>query len=164
MFKRIISYFKKYKAGAVLKTNSNLLLCITGSSKSREKLVELAYTDLMTGCYNRNALEEHRDTFDNMELYVGVVDINGLKMINDIQGHERGDMLIQTVADRLKALDAIVIRLGGDEFLVLSIKHVLFYVKDASIGIAYKAAGDPLKQAMKIADECMYLDKKRKGR
>lgn len=157
MFNRIMRFFKKDKSGC-----PNLLLCIKGSDKNRNELLRLAYTDMMTGCYNRNALEEHREIFDGMELYVGIVDVNGLKMLNDIYGHDKGDALIKTVADGLLALDAIVIRLGGDEFLVLSVNYVLYSVKNASVGVVYKSKSTPLNYAMKQADRSMYYDKNKK--
>ena len=157
MFNRIMNYFRKDKSSF-----PNLLLCIGAKSKSKDSLLRLAYTDAMTRCYNRNALEEYREMFDKMELYVGVVDIDGLKQLNDIMGHDRGDELIKSVADDLRALDAIVIRLGGDEFLVLSVNHVLHSIKNASYGVVYKSKSTLLSQAMSQADKSMYYNKKKK--
>jgi GGDEF domain-containing protein len=150
-------YFKKDVCGC-----NGTLVHVNGSSKTRNELITLAYTDSMTGCYNRNALEEYRNFYDHMGLYVGIVDIDGLKTINDIKGHAAGDILIQNVANNLKELDAVVIRLGGDEFLVLSVDNVLFSVKYASFGVQYKPKNMTLRRAMEIADSTMYYDKKKK--
>lgn len=157
MIKRIINYFSKNKY-----YSKKLLLCIGSGNKSKKELMRLAYTDSMTGCYNRNALEEHRKIFDSMKLYVTMIDIDGLKLINDTKGHEEGDILIKSVSDYLKTLDALVIRLGGDEFLVLSVNNVVGFVKNASIGITCKSRYQSLSTAMKIADSIMYYDKSKK--
>ena len=47
-------------------------------------------------------------------------DVNGLKHTNDTQGHEAGDRLIKQTADALRQEpDAVVFRMGGDEFLLI---------------------------------------------
>jgi diguanylate cyclase (GGDEF)-like protein len=82
----------------------------------------------MTGLYNRGYLDraivEERNKLEkyNINFSIVAVDINRLKQANDVYGHEAGDMLIKTVAERLqKSLREadIVARVGGDEFLVL---------------------------------------------
>lgn len=170
IFNKIINYLKEIKNNDLVirllclsSKNPDLkLLYFQCANQSKSKLLKLAYTDLMTGCYNRNALEENREMFDRMELYVGIVDIDGLKVINDILGHDRGDVLIKSVANYLKELDAMTIRLGGDEFLVLSVNHVLYPMKAASVGITYKPSDMSLNQAMKKADKDMYYNKNKR--
>jgi len=92
------------------------------------RLEEKANTDAMTGLFNRGfveqALLEEQLKFENYNIHysVVVVDVNRLKMANDVYGHEIGDRLLQTVSDLLlqtvRATD-IVARTGGDEFLIL---------------------------------------------
>ena len=84
-------------------------------------------TDAQTGCYNRKglkyfeniALQDSRD--NNKDIFVCVLDLNGLKYMNDTFGHSAGDIAIATVADALKKASpkgSSIIRTGGDEFLV----------------------------------------------
>ena len=80
-------------------------------------LQELAYTDPLTKAHNRHWLNE-QDLTEN-EYYISVVDLNGLKAINDTQGHLAGDNAIKELAEFLKGFGE-VIRMGGDEFVVLS--------------------------------------------
>ena len=76
-------------------------------NKMTEKLFELAYTDSMTEVQNRNAYEERlkklRKPSSNISrITVIVIDINGLKEINDSYGHFSSDDAIKTVAKALK--------------------------------------------------------------
>ena len=94
----------------------------------REKVKFFSEYDMMTGALNRRAGLERLS-----KLYIGnpdrrcqisicFVDINGLKEVNDTLGHEVGDELICTVTDvTRKAIRAndLLIRLGGDEFLIV---------------------------------------------
>jgi len=92
-----------------------------------DKAEQESVVDSLTGCYNRNFFEkfkqEHFDpNRDNNRIGLVFVDVNNLKIINDTQGHEAGDTLIKNTANFLKSnfrKDDVVIRLGGDEFIVL---------------------------------------------
>ncbi|GEA60046.1 diguanylate cyclase domain-containing protein [Vibrio comitans] len=87
-----------------------------------------AHTDELTGAYNRTTLYtdiEEAITYSKLENKVVALcflDMDGFKDINDQLGHEYGDILLQTVAQRLKetvrSSDRIY-RYGGDEFVVL---------------------------------------------
>jgi len=110
------------------------LLAILSGALSRaereEALSELAYRDPLTDLLNRRAIDEraHR-VFDvpageQRAVTAVAVDINGLKAINDRDGHQAGDRLIIAVADALRDAfaqmpDSTVARVGGDEFHVL---------------------------------------------
>ena len=96
---------------------------------SAVKLAELqsryAYCDQMTGLHNRRAYSEKTDQFAlEMPAYccMVMVDINGLKEINDRLGHEAGDELIIGSAECLRqgfgGIDTVY-RIGGDEFCVI---------------------------------------------
>lgn len=91
-------------------------------------LEERADTDSLTGLYNRrylkNAMEQEKINFEKYKIdySVAVIDINGLKNVNDKYGHEAGDKMIIAVAQSLKNSTResdIVARTGGDEFVVL---------------------------------------------
>ena len=155
-------------------------------------LEEKANTDPLTGIYNRGyfhrALEMEQDKLKNLKIDHAVVaaDINRLKQINDLYGHEAGDQLILKASELLR--DAIrtgdvVARTGGDEFLVLltntgsegasafiqrlmkKIREGIFidvnddkFPVEISFGYAGSDEFDP-KSIIKEADRRMYADK-----
>ena len=84
--------------------------------RTTEELKYLAYHDQLTGAYNRNYLEDIREDYDSQELYVTMVDIDGLKELNDTYGHEHGDLFIKSVCGELESFGEPLFRLGGDEF------------------------------------------------
>ena len=84
--------------------------------------------DGLTGLYNKSKfLELKRILFRNQKtIAVFNMDINNLKQMNDIHGHEAGDRLLLKAAESLKKIEArniIPFRVGGDEFIVVAI-HV----------------------------------------
>lgn len=96
------------------------------------RVERLVYSDDLTGLANRRAFEDHLDIafaqHRDSGLAVGVVvlDVNGLKQINDTQGHHAGDQALTAFAAELAASAAGVpgvlgARLGGDEFCLLAV-------------------------------------------
>jgi len=88
-----------------------------------EALEKMAYTDGLTGLYNRRKADEVMQELSG-EINYGILnfDLNNLKKMNDNFGHEQGDHLIKTFAGILKKTfgdNGIVCRMGGDEFAVL---------------------------------------------
>jgi diguanylate cyclase (GGDEF)-like protein len=82
-----------------------------------------AYTDRLTGIYNRNYLEGMED-FVNYRLYdISMVDIDHFKRINDTYGHDVGDIVLREVAtvlrESIREHEDIPIRYGGEEFLIM---------------------------------------------
>ena len=69
--------------------------------------------DSLSGCYNRVHLERVKEQYENQLLtYVIFIDVNNLKKMNDIYGHEAGDLKFwESYGD--------VYRMGGDEFMVV---------------------------------------------
>lgn len=89
-----------------------------------EQLAVAARTDALTGLLNRRALDALLKEWDGSPFSgtVAVLDLNGLKALNDGYGHAAGDAAIQLVARALKGQFRItdpVFRMGGDEFLVV---------------------------------------------
>lgn len=92
------------------------------------KILMQATLDQLTGLFNRRAIQEKLYTEirlsrrRNAELALSFIDVNNLKVINDTQGHDAGDILIKGAADALVNIireTDYAARLGGDEFLVV---------------------------------------------
>jgi diguanylate cyclase (GGDEF)-like protein len=92
------------------------------------EMQELAARDKLTGLYNRRLFEEQFDAAvarslrNGEELSLLVVDLDGLKRINDLGGHPAGDEALKALADALLAsvrAGDVACRLGGDEFAVI---------------------------------------------
>ena len=101
---------------------------VTDERRTQEELVYLATHDPLTGVYNRHSLREilDRETVRARRyrhpIGVLMIDINRFKEVNDRFGHALGDRVLETVADILNRSvreSDIVVRYGGDEFLVL---------------------------------------------
>lgn len=98
---------------------------ITEKKKIEEKIHYLSYNDKLTGLYNRAYIDTILSDLDREEqLPVSLImgDINGLKLTNDVFGHQEGDKLLTNVARILKRScrdSDIVARWGGDEFLII---------------------------------------------
>lgn len=93
-----------------------------------EKLKNDAYTDKLTGLRNRRFFNRITSgVFSSAQRYgfstcVILADIDDFKLLNDTQGHVKGDCAIRSVADTLSRLlreEDILIRFGGEEFLAL---------------------------------------------
>ena len=98
---------------------------------SRDRIRYFSEYDAMTGALNRRAgvaaLEKScRDAVrDQQKLSVCFTDVDGLKQVNDQLGHEKGDELLVGVVGGIKRCirqQDYVIRLGGDEFLIVFMK------------------------------------------
>ncbi|MES2017682.1 MAG: EAL domain-containing protein [Pseudomonadota bacterium] len=144
--------------------------------------------DALTGLANRNLLHErleraiHGARLDGSALWVLFVDLDRFKFINDTLGHEAGDVLLKTLAERLKQTVGerdTVARMGGDEFVLvlpqgrlhvidaimaaiakpLTIQAHEFYLT-CSVGIAvYPGDGASAEILTKHADIAMYRAK-----
>ncbi len=88
----------------------------------------LAHHDVLTGLANRAQLIETLDKalialpFRDNSLAVHFIDLDHFKDINDTFGHDSGDFVLKTFAERLRAVtrfDDLIARLGGDEFVVV---------------------------------------------
>ncbi|MEQ8174523.1 MAG: PAS domain S-box protein [Syntrophomonadaceae bacterium] len=98
---------------------------ITERRKAEREIRYLSTHDPLTCLYNRAYFEEQLKTLDKakqLPISIIIADVNGLKMVNDALGHEKGDLLLKAVAGILakscRPID-IVARWGGDEFIIL---------------------------------------------
>ncbi len=98
---------------------------ITDRKIGEEKNKYLSIHDHLTGLFNRAYYEDitkKLDKLENLPLTVVFADVNGLKLINDAYGYEKGDQLLCVAADVIKngfRQKDIVIRMGGDEFVII---------------------------------------------
>ena len=98
------------------------------SKKLMQVLETSAQTDPLTGLFNRKFLESYIDgtlykgKYNNIPCGVMMVDIDLFKLINDNYGHDIGDIAIKTISNTLLDVitqDDVVIRFGGEEFIVI---------------------------------------------
>lgn len=93
------------------------------ASIEKKQLLLLAYKDILTGIPNRAACYENINDMENRgirEYSMIFIDLNNLKLANDVYGHEKGDELIKTVAghiDEVFSPEGFSGRWGGDEFI-----------------------------------------------
>lgn len=163
------------------------------NKKSDKQIWMLAFTDSLTGCYNRYYLEEILQDYaeKHIRYCLCFIDIDGLKTVNDELGHLEGDSYLKTVAEVLKSLmrngQDMLFRYGGDEFVLLYregiYKRAEERMKEASeklismsrtkdypfqmsmsYGIAENWEEDTMEALLELVDKRMYSQKKAKGR
>ena len=125
------SLYFEIKKSAVRDENGNIIgiVGIVDNVSERvrleKKVEELSMIDGLTGVYNRNYLNyriEEKKKNLTFPFTVIMSDCNYLKKVNDQFGHEYGDILLKIIAGTLKEempKDSPVIRMGGDEFMIL---------------------------------------------
>jgi len=101
---------------------------LVATKAATDELQTAAFTDALTGCANRRAFERDlerelaRCARAELDLCLVAVDLDGLKHINDSEGHVAGDrallQLVEGLRRALRTLDGVY-RLGGDEFVVV---------------------------------------------
>ncbi len=141
-----------------------------------DEMMYLGSHDSLTGLGNRHSLNQALMLLVDVSTSVGVCysDINGLKAINDEQGHEAGDNLIKTTADIFASVfkKNTCYRIGGDEFIVIMpevdedifealVQKLKTKLKKISVSIGYKWSPDSknIKNLVREADEAMYDSK-----
>lgn len=112
----------KFKSGqSILVTAQD----ITAKKRNQNKINFLNYHDKLTGLYNRNYLEEEMKRLNSQrQLPISIImgDVNGLKLVNDAFGHQKGNQLLKSISRIFKNAcrkEDIIARWGGDEFVIL---------------------------------------------
>ncbi len=163
---------------------------ITRRKNVEQKLIRLANYDPLTGVANRVQFHSFlenvllRSKRHSRMFAIIFLDLDNFKEVNDTQGHDVGDKILKTVADRLTGCiraDDLVSRLGGDEFAIilddiveqdmaavvaekiiqanskLIIIDGIEYAITSSIGIVtFPDVGDNIENLIKAADTAMY--------
>jgi diguanylate cyclase (GGDEF)-like protein/PAS domain S-box-containing protein len=178
--------------GAVLHYEGTVV-DVSATKRYEEELVHLANHDALTNLPNRIMLNDRlrqmllHATRGNTVVAVAFVDLDNFKLVNDSLGHNVGDQLLMTMAERMKSClreTDTVARLGGDEFVLLLsgerrgeamgavIRRVLAGICEpcaidghdfnvsASIGISvFPRDGRDVETLLKNADTAMYRAK-----
>lgn len=98
---------------------------ISEERSNQERVEYLSFHDQLTGLYNRHYFNHSLRRLDNarnLPLSLIMIDVNGLKLVNDAFGHTLGDQLLHTagqVISEHSRSDDIVCRIGGDEFVFI---------------------------------------------
>jgi len=155
-------------------------------NKKSKEIFYLGYHDPLTGLYNRRYFEENlvkTDIADNLPISVIMADVNGLKITNDVFGHDAGDRLLKKAAETMTGAcrkGDIIARVGGDEFIVIlpdtklddarkiadrisemfSKEHIEVVDGSISMGCDVKnQADEDIRQVIRGAEEKMYAQK-----
>lgn len=150
------------------------------TKKQKEYLKYMSYRDMLTSLFNRNKYMQVLDSYRDVPLSnigVAYIDLNGLKRLNDQEGHEAGDKFICSAAQViLKIFPEHGYRIGGDEFVILmpdtsqndfseKIRQLQKNMEtrkiSVSIGSLWKETCTDLEQLLKDADQVMYQTKQR---
>jgi len=153
------------------------------------EVYKLAALDQLTGLYNRRSAEQRleeemsRAIRHSRPLTLLLLDLNGLKKVNDTLGHGGGDMILCNFADRLKRAirgSDFAARIGGDEFMVIlpecrleEVQHVLGRLEGLTVNyetsdvpVSFAAGfkdymiGETAQEFINRVDEAMYEDKR----
>lgn len=153
--------------------------------KLLDKLERISSIDMLTGVMNRNTMNNDVDAIASGEsempgnsYSVVFADLNGLKRVNDEEGHDAGDELLKKASSILteEFPGCNIYRAGGDEFMIITfgfseeeveekvnkLRHASEISDDVSLalGMYMAKSGSEIRMAMRMADERMYLDKK----
>lgn len=178
--------FDPEKAGHIKET-LELTTFVLGSEIANHMLLRqlqlLSSRDQLTGLYNRNRMNErvaalHGGAESGRSVGVVFADLNGLKTVNDSEGHDAGDALLRAAACALREAFAEeeIFRVGGDEFtMILSGADEAILAEKAAalraaernyhrvsfaVGACAVADGRQIDEALRLADERMYEDKR----
>lgn len=188
----IFSVYLIYQQHQLMRVRNQLADQIQSLAKVESltnEVYKLAALDQLTGLYNRRSGEQRlaqeisRAQRHGRPLTILLMDLDGLKQINDAHGHAAGDMVLRGFSDRLQRAirgSDLAVRLGGDEFLVIlpecrveEVKHVLSRVTGLEIEFGgvrihcrfscgwtdYKHGETP-EEVLKRADDALYANKR----
>lgn len=149
-----------------------------------DRLKILSSRDMLTGVNNRNEMNNLVDELckgedDASSVGVAFADLNGLKNVNDAEGHPAGDRLLKDAASALREVfdDECIFRAGGDEFSIIirnitedELNEKVERLREVSrkydkvifaVGCSVVSDEKEIRSALRKADERMYADKER---
>lgn len=133
--------------------------------------------DSLTALDNRFAFYDDTRYKKKSISAIASIDINGLKTINDTQGHAAGDTAIEEISRclrRVNSHDTTAYRLGGDEFVIVFVQQALDAIEQKmakvkaavirsgysiSTGCAVMTESESVEDVLRKSDRCMYEDK-----
>ncbi len=181
----------KNNSGEIIKFVS-VIQDISERKNTEAKLQRMAHYDALTSLANRVLFfeklngETAKAKEQNRQIALMFIDLDGFKEINDSMGHKTGDIVLQSVAEKILGSlweDDFAARIGGDEFTVVITRKtgrddIVARAKEllekiggvcsiddkelcvgASIGVALLEEGDEVKDLLSKADEAMYTAK-----
>jgi diguanylate cyclase (GGDEF)-like protein len=177
-----------------LSMGAGLAALAIGTRRLYSELVHRSEFDLLTDIQNRFSLEKHLDSLiDEARRTAGIfgliyIDLDKFKLVNDLYGHQVGDIYLQEAAVRMKRQlrpGDMLARLGGDEFAVLvpvvqqrpDVEEIALRLErcfdepfavdgyrlygSASVGVAlYPEDATTRDSMLRVADAAMYVAKK----
>ena len=141
-------------------------------------LFQYTKRDPLTKLLNRQSYFADAEKYDQKITAVVMMDMNGLKELNDSEGHAAGDTALKSLADcfvRAAGRSHRIYRMGGDEYTILCMnaKHeevralaeriaaeVEKVPYSCSVGYALRTPGSTVEQTYHDADEMMYVEKR----
>ncbi len=166
-----------------LRVIATIAIDLTEQKERERSLTHLSYHDDLTELYNRRYFNEVSELYKNKKgMGILLADINGLKLVNDVFGHDEGDRILIRFARLLKdnlPKESIIARLGGDEFVAViqrfntqTVKEAIREIKgsihksagdipflSAAFGYSKKADNHTLQHAFLSAENMLYKDK-----
>lgn len=124
-------YWVKATISPVFDNNKNIIgyTAITEDITDKKRIEEISITDELTGLYNRRYFNEtferevSRAKRDNQPFALITFDIDSFKLYNDNYGHQAGDVVLQSIGNKLKSLckrpSDFPFRIGGEEFAII---------------------------------------------
>jgi diguanylate cyclase (GGDEF)-like protein/PAS domain S-box-containing protein len=148
---------------------------ITDRQRHVQQLRDWSIRDPLTGCFNRRFLSGLSASMGEGDVWGCIaVDLDRFKLVNDTYGHQRGDEVLVAMGGFLQKhlrADDVVVRVGGDEFVVLLkeaeervTEKIVQRISDDrehapiafTLGHAIRRAGMPLEEALGLADKALY--------
>lgn len=157
------------------------------NSKLFEKVNEITNKDTLTMCYNRKYFDEIiSENLCGREYTLAVFDLDNFKIVNDLFGHKKGDDVLVQISKLARNIiednEGYVIRIGGDEFVVILYKSMeesikileklrksvpnIDLIRDTglnitmTIGVAYSDVTDEVDKIFNFADMALIEGKK----
>ena len=182
---KIIQFASRSSKTNVSELPRIILHDLVEKSQTEAEINYIAYHDQLTSLYNRAYIEKiifELEQTNNTVLSLIMIDMNGLKLTNDVFGHAQGDRLLAAMGQVLLKVcrqTDFIARWGGDEFLVLlpqtgsvACEQVCKRIREAceqegdlsvrlsaAIGAATSESGKGIAKLFVVAENRMYSDK-----